>query len=119
MAVEELVKTVLAELKQISQTETVIGKPIKVEGMTVIPVCRISMGFGAGGGDLQKSPGRGQGTGGGISIEPKAFLVLRKNKVDLISLQEGDMTFGKVVELIPQIVSKLKGMKESKKKPSG
>jgi uncharacterized spore protein YtfJ len=44
---------------------------------------------------------------------------LRKNKVDLISLQEGDMTFGKVVELIPQIVSKLKGMKESKKKPSG
>jgi len=116
MAIEELVKTVLAELKEISQTETVIGKPIKVEEMTVIPVSRIAMGFGAGGGDLQKSPGRGQGAGGGISIEPRAFLVLRKNKVDLISLQEGDMTFGKVVELIPQIVDKLKHMKETKKK---
>ncbi|MBN1893692.1 sporulation protein [bacterium] len=119
MAIEELVKTVLAELKEISQTETVVGKPITVDDMTVIPVSRISMGFGAGGGDMQKSTGRGQGTGGGIAIEPKAFLVLRKNKVDLISLQEGEMTFGKVVELIPQIVNRLKSMKETKKKSAG
>ena len=73
MVIEELVKTVLTELRSITRTENVIGEPVKCEKVTVIPVSRISVGFGAGGGAGKKEQNQGEATGGGASIDPIAF----------------------------------------------
>jgi len=59
MVIEDLVKTVLSELREITKTETVVGEPIKVGKTTILPVSRISVGFGVGGGRSDKKSGMG------------------------------------------------------------
>ncbi len=111
MVIEELVKTVLSELKGIVRTETVVGEPLKTAGVTIIPVSKISVGFGAGGGKGQSKEGTGEATGGGASIEPVAFFVVRGEKVELITVQKDEAGWGKIINLVPQIIDKVKDMK--------
>jgi len=68
--VENLVKTTLGEIEKVLGTKTVVGEPIKVEGVTLIPLISVGFGFGAGGGEGKgeaktKGEGIGGGTGGG------------------------------------------------------
>jgi uncharacterized spore protein YtfJ len=116
MVIEELVKTVLSELRAITKTETVVGKPIEVGDTTLVPVSKISVGFGVGGGKKNSKDGQGEATGGGISIEPVAFFVVREGKVDLVSVKKEDIGLGKFIELVPQIVEKVKDLKGGKGK---
>ena len=46
---ESLIERVLGELRHIVQTETIIGEPIQAGDVLLIPVSKISFGFGAGG----------------------------------------------------------------------
>jgi sporulation protein YtfJ len=114
MVIEELVRTVLSELREIVKTETVVGEPLKVGATTIVPVSRISVGFGAGGGKSDSKNGTGEGTGGGASIEPIAFFVVRGDKVELITIHKEEVGWGKVIELVPQLINKVKGYKEKR-----
>jgi len=115
--IDALVKTVLSELKQISRTETVIGEPIRSEGVTLVPVSRISIGFGIGGGKGEGKNREGEGTGGGISIEPVAFIVLRDGKVEVLPVKKDGIGWGQIAELVPQALDKIKDLagKKSRK----
>ncbi len=118
--IDALVKTVLSELKQISRTETVIGEPIRSEGVTLVPVSRISIGFGIGGGKLEGKDRGGEGTGGGISIEPVAFIVIREKKVEVLSVKKDSIGWGQIVELVPQALEKIRDLTGKKpQKPPG
>lgn len=118
MVIEDLVKTVLSELRVMTQTETVVGKPLKVGETTIIPVSRISVGFGVGGGKGGAKERQGEGTGGGATIEPVAFIAVRGEKVDLVTVKKENVGWGKVIDLVPQIVERVKGFKEKKDKDS-
>ncbi len=118
MVIEALVKTVLSELKQITQTETVVGDPITAGGVTVIPVSKVSVGFGIGGGKAQEKNREGEGTGGGVMIEPVAFIVIREKKVELLSMKKENMGLGQVIDLIPEVVQKIKDYQEKKTRVS-
>jgi sporulation protein YtfJ len=118
MVIEALVKTVLSELKQITQTETVVGEPITAGGVTVIPVSRVSVGFGAGGGKTGGKSGEGEGTGGGVMIEPVAFIVIHEKKAELLSMKKENAGLGQVIDLIPDVIQKIKDYQESKNRAS-
>lgn len=107
MAVEDLIKTVMEELKNIAHTEVHVGKSIQIGNTYVIPVSKISMGFGAGGFGSDDS-GQGRGTGGGVSIEPVAFLVVRDDQVQLLHLQSPGSPFAQLVELLPEVVNQVR-----------
>lgn len=47
----------------------VFGEPVEREGVTVIPVARVSWGFGGGGGEDE-----GHGGGGGASANAQGFI---------------------------------------------
>lgn len=108
MAVEELVKIVMDELKNLSQTDVYMGKPIQAGTATIIPVSKISMGFGAGGGGSDGDKSKSRGTGGGIQIEPVAFLVVQENTTQLLSLKEPGSPVGRLVDLIPEVIAQIK-----------
>ena len=79
--VGELAKTTLGELEKVLTTRTVVGEPMTIEGVTLIPLISIGFGFGAGGGSgkgeaKQKGEGAGGGTGGGAWIRPVAIVVI-------------------------------------------
>lgn len=120
MAVEDLIKTVMLQLKEMVKTETVVGEPIQAGESTIVPVSRVSVGFGAGGGEGRpgqgkQSSGSGSGTGGGATIEPVAFIVITEDKAQLLSLVKKEAAMTKVIDLIPQVIEKVKDFKERRK----
>ncbi|MFH1232113.1 MAG: spore germination protein GerW family protein [Planctomycetota bacterium] len=75
--------------------ELVIGKPITVNDVTLIPVNRVNFGFGLGGGSgkSEKSGGGGGGAGGGIT--PQALIVITaKGEVKVVFLEQAKKESG-------------------------
>jgi len=118
MNLAEITQNMMAELSKMVRTDSVVGKPIQAGKSTVIPVSRVSFGFGSGGGTLQKEkrePDEGAAMGGGATIEPIAFIVITEDKAQLLSVtgKEG-LTLGKVFDLIPDLISHVKDWKGGK-----
>ena len=113
MSVEDLIRTVMTEFRQIVKAETVVGEPIEIGGTVVVPVSRISFGFGAGGG-ADTSDGGGSGTGGGASVEPLAFVVIRDGKAQILPVQEKEGSIKGLLDLAPDLLSKVKAIKEKR-----
>lgn len=112
--IEELLKSVLPELRQMAKAQTVVGDPITAGDSTVIPISKVSVGFGGAGGKQGGNEG-GTGAGGGAMIEPIAFIVVTDGKVQLLPLTSKDTTIGKVIDLVPDILNRV-GLKDKKKK---
>ncbi|MBD3276322.1 MAG: sporulation protein [Candidatus Marinimicrobia bacterium] len=112
--IEDLLKSVLPELRQMAKAQTVVGDPITAGESTVIPISKVSVGFGGGGGKQGENEG-GTGAGGGAMIEPIAFIVVTDGKVQLLPLTSKDTTIGKVIDLVPDILNRV-GLKDKKKK---
>jgi uncharacterized spore protein YtfJ len=111
VSIEQFAQTLLEQLKSLAQTETVIGKPIETPFATVIPVSKVSMGFGLGN---SKNKIDVTGSGGGASIEPLGFLVITPDgDVKLMQLATKDSSMGqKLAEIVPELWSHFKGKKE-------
>ncbi|NLP01076.1 MAG: sporulation protein [Fibrobacter sp.] len=107
MSLSEVIKTALDQIQSIAKTETVIGDPIKAGDVTLIPVSRISIGFAAGGGGKDQKFGTGAGTGGGININPIAFITITGEKVQVLPVEPGEPYINKIMSLAPDIMSKI------------
>jgi uncharacterized spore protein YtfJ len=106
---EELMKSLLDQLKVIATTETIVGEAFQVGDVSIIPVSRISMGIGVGGGG-QSQQAEGVGGGGGVKVEPIAFLVVKDHSVSLLNVGRGkglDALYEKVPELIDKVVENI------------
>jgi uncharacterized spore protein YtfJ len=116
-AAEQIIKTLMDEIKAIARTETILGQPITVGGATIIPVCRIMLGFGAGGGEgemeAKKGGGSGGGGGGGVKVEPAAFVVIRGEEVTVMGARPGKLEG--LFESVPGIIEKIQKVRKSKK----
>ncbi len=118
---EDLMKTLLEQLKAIANTETIIGDAFQAGSVSIIPVSRVSMGIGVGGGG-QSQQGEGVGGGGGVKVEPIAFLVVKEHNVSLLNVGRGkglDVLYEKVPELIDKVVEKVSqrdGKKEAEER---
>lgn len=121
MGVEATIKEIAGELEKIATTKAVVGDPITASGKTIIPISRITMGFGAGGGESKKDPESGYGGGGGAGakIEPVAFIMLSEEEARIFRLSErsdAGSLLNSIPDLVPEIMDKLKGMVGKNKK---
>lgn len=106
----EFTQSVLSNLKTLVDTNSIIGEPINTpDGTVVIPVSKVSFGYAAGGSDLptQRPDLFGGGTGGGVTIQPLAFLVLRGDKVELLQMQTANNTADRIVNTVPGVLDKI------------
>lgn len=103
---DNLVKTMLNELKSTLKSETIIGDPIRVDDVTIIPVTKISFGFGAGGEGIERKTSFGGGSGGGASVEPVAFIVISKGDVKILPLKKGGAAWERLLD--PEFYQKIK-----------
>ncbi len=115
MAIEDMVRTMLHELREIVKTETVVGEPLVLGDVTIIPVSKISFGFGAGGGQGEKDDGS-SGTGGGGSVQPVAFIVIQKGKAQLLPIEDKSMSIADLLKYAPDVLEKIKAFKDKRKK---
>lgn len=101
-------------------TNTVVGQPIITQdGVTLIPVSRLSFGFATGGSDFGKiqnvAKNFGGGAGAGVNVIPVAFLVVKDGSVRLLPVAPppGD-TVSRVVDLVPEMFEKVTGYIDKK-----
>lgn len=118
MAIEELIKTMMQEFREIVKTETVIGEPVVAGDVVIVPVSKISFGFGAGGGKGSPKDG-GSGTGGGGSVQPVAFIVIQNGKAQLLPVEEKGITIGELLKYAPDVIKKFKEFKEKRNAKKG
>ncbi len=113
--ITEMLESIIGQLRQISSTETIIGKPVTFGDKMIVPVTKVMIGFGAGGAEGQqqgKGSGFGGGGGGGARVEPVGFIVIVEDKISF--LPTAQKRFEGLIEAIPDIVEKIKGIKKPK-----
>ncbi|MCL2283493.1 MAG: hypothetical protein FWC26_09275 [Fibromonadales bacterium] len=106
MSVETIAEALLEKLKTIAKTETVIGEPVRSGESTIIPVSRISIGMGMAGHTGKSDTATG---GGGLRIDPVAFLVLGEDIDDIkvLPIEKAQSALAKIADLTPDVLALL------------
>ena len=105
----ELMDVTMTKIKQLVDTNTMVGEPIITpDGITAIPISRVSFGFGTGGsGDVGKSKSYVGGSGAGVKVEPVGFLVIKGGVCRMINIAPTPTnTVERVVEMLPELIDK-------------
>lgn len=72
-----------------------VGKPIvTASGTTIIPISKVTFGFGSGGSDIAKSQKDdfGGAAGAGVTIQPLCFLIEREGDVRILNVNQNRTT---------------------------
>lgn len=112
--IQGLMGVTMEKIKEMVNSDQIIGQPIQLpDGVTIIPVCKVSYGFASGGSDLptkQQKETFGGGGGAGITMEPVAFLVVKEGNVKLLQISTSTNTVDKVIDTVPDVIDKVSGM---------
>ncbi len=113
--IEGLMGVAMEHIKQMVDVNTIVGDPVQTpDGTTIIPISRVSFGFGAGGAEFSAKPMEpkndntlfGGGSGGGVSIHPVGFLVVSADQVRLIPVSNNMSTVDRLVDMVPDVLNK-------------
>ena len=77
--VSDLMQSTIDKVHQLVDTNAIVGQPITTpDGVTLIPISRVSFGVGSGGGHYGKAQPHqfGGGGGAGVKIDPVAFMII-------------------------------------------
>ena len=116
-------ETAMQNLKSMVDTNTIVGEPIYTpDGITLVPVSRVSMGFGGAGAEFAQNKGYGGGTGCGVKVEPIGFLIVKDGSVRMMNvIPPANNTVDRIIDLVPTVidrvdlmVDKIKDNKEEK-----
>lgn len=118
-----LMDATMEKIKEMIDVNTIIGEPItSPDGTLIIPVSKVSYGFAAGGSDLPTKKENkdcfGGGSGAGVTIQPVAFLTVYQGDVRLVSVDREEGTADKLVNMIPDVLKKVKGVFKKDKSES-
>ncbi len=117
-SVSELMETTMTKIREMVDSNPVIGEPITTpDGVTLIPVSRVSLGFGSGGGTYGQTSERfGGGGGAGVKIDPVAFLVIKDGQTRMMPVAvPATATMDRVLEMAPQLIDRVEGFVNKKK----
>ncbi|MBO6010872.1 MAG: GerW family sporulation protein [Oscillospiraceae bacterium] len=119
-----LMETTMSKLRDMVDVNTIIGSPVTTpDGVTLIPVSKVSFGFASGGSDFasknQKDSGDnafGGGGGAGVTITPTVFVIIKDGNVRLLSVEGSSPDpVTKVIDSIPTVIDKVKELIPEKK----
>ena len=85
-------QSTMENVKNILKVDTVVGDPIYTpDGITLVPISKISVGFGGGGVEFgSKKEGErrpyGGGNATGVKVEPIGFLIIKDGVVRMINV---------------------------------
>lgn len=114
----DLIATTMQQVRTMADANTIIGTPIHADGITMIPVSRMSFGVGGGGTEFSTKQSANQNFGGGsgasAKLEPVAFLIVKDGSVKLLPVAPPPATtVDRVIETVPEVVDKVTGFIES------
>lgn len=114
----ELMQTSMGKIRELVDSNTIIGEPITTpDGVTLIPVSRLSFGFGCGGGDYGKqAPKFGGASTAGVRVEPVAFLVIKDGITRVLPVAMPAMTtVDRVIDMVPEVMDRVENFIDKRK----
>lgn len=116
-----MLENTIAKIREMVDVNSVIGTPITTpDGVTIIPVSKVSVGFGGGGSDFSnKNPNAelpfGGGVGGGVKVNPIAFLIVKDGNVRMLPVASApNTTSERIVEMVPDLLDKISALLDKK-----
>lgn len=108
----DLMRATMEKIHEMVDTNTIVGEPITTpDGVTLIPISKVTFGFGTGGGDYGKTQPKenfGGGSGAGVRIDPVAFLVIKDGTTRVLPVAVPPVsTVDRVVEMVPDLLDKV------------
>lgn len=114
-------ETTIQKIKEMVDVNSVIGQPITTpDGVTIIPVSKVSVGLGGGGADYPKNAGAGDlpfggGLGAGVKVTPICFLIVKDGNVRMLPVaQPANTTADRLVEMVPDTLDKISNFIDSR-----
>lgn len=116
-----MLENTIAKIREMVDVNSVIGDPITTpDGVTIIPVSKVSVGFGGGGSDFvsknanhQENP-FGGGAGGGVKVTPIAFLIIKDGNVRMLPVAApANTTADRLVEMVPDVLDRVSAFIDS------
>ncbi len=115
-----MLQDTISKIREMVDVNNVIGEPITVDGVTIIPVSKVSVGFGGGGSDFAKAPAAGElpfggGVGGGVKVNPIWFLIVKDGYVRMMPVAApASTTADRIVEMVPDTLDKIAAFIDSR-----
>ena len=117
-----LMNVTMTKIREMVDVDTVVGTPFNTpDGITIIPVSKVSYAFGGGGGDypVKEKGGFGGGSGAGVKIDPIGFLVVKDGSVRMLNITPpAANTVDRVIEKAPELIDMVEDLinKQAEKK---
>ncbi len=108
-----MLENTISKIREMVDVNSVIGTPITTpDGVTIIPVSKVSVGFGGGGSDFANKGGSdtpfGGGAGGGVKVTPICFLIVKDGAVRMMPVAApANSTADRIVEQVPDLLDKV------------
>lgn len=113
-----VVESLLKGMDSVLSTKTVVGEATTIGDTIILPLVDVTFGVGAGAGsNTNKTSSQGAGGLGG-KMTPSAVLVIKNGQAKLVNIKNQD-TVTKVLDMIPEIVDKIKKPKEKEEITDG
>ena len=117
---ESMMDKTIEKIKTMVNADTIIGAPITVGEITLIPVSKVTYGFAAGGTDFPSKQSGGEpfggGAGAGITISPVAFLSICGTQVKMLPVNPPVTTAERIIEMVPDTVDRISTFIQDRKK---
>ena len=112
----------IAKIREMLNANSVVGEPITTpDGVTIVPISKISVGLGGGGSDfVSKNVNHhenpfGGGVGAGIKVTPVAFLIIKDGSVRMLPVAApANTTADRIVEMVPDTLDKIASFVDSR-----
>ena len=114
----DVMNSTMEKVREMVDANNIVGAPITTpDGVTLVPVSRLSFGFGCGGGDYGKQTNQmGAGAGAGVRVEPMAFLVVKDGVTRMLPVAAPAIsTVDRAIELVPQVLDRVESFIDRKK----
>lgn len=117
-----MLENTISKIRDMVDVNSVVGDPIvTADGVTIIPISKVSVGFGGGGSDFSpKNPNSkelpfGGGVGGGVKVTPIAFLVIHGESVRMLPVASApNTTADRLVEMVPDVLDQISSLIDKK-----
>lgn len=114
-----MMQSTMSSIKNLVEVNNIVGEPIVTpDGLTIIPVSKLSFGFGGAGGDSLGSSkqGYGGGSAAGVKIEPIGFLVVKDGSVRMVNVSmPAQSGLDRIVDMVPQVMDRIENMTNKSK----
>ncbi len=110
-SIKSIMDVTMDKLRAMVDANTIIGDPIVVGDVTLLPVSRVSFGLATGGSDFPSKTQSGLfggGGGAGVTIVPVAFIAVCDGSVKMMPVYNELSSAEKALAMAPDVIERAK-----------